>query len=242
MITISDNFLDDVSYKALNNTSMVYAKVHWIGIKAAAENSFHDFIHKIFRHAWPDGNGAISGATAWWNIRPTDPKPHSDLISYCTSGGIDYTPKNPPKRTFIYYLKAPDSGGRLNIYTKPPGITEHLQGGRPPAAVKLGIVVHNKPYIRKSFRWPDHEIDSIAPIANRLISFPIQHTHAVQAYTGNRISIGAIFWSTLPTIYGPTNPNINDSYDRPWEKSENQESNRKRTETHIVGHPKGYPI
>ena len=224
MITISDDFLDGVSYDALNNTSMVYAKVHWIGIKAAAENSFHDFIHKIFRHAWPDGNGAISGATAWWNIRPTDPKPHSDLISYCTSGGVDYTPDDPPKRTFIYYLKAPDSGGQLNIYTKPPLVNDNIA------------------YKRKSFRWADHEIDSVAPIANRLISFPIQHTHAVQAYTGNRVSIGVIFWSTLPTIYGSTNPNINDSYDRPWEKSENQESNRKRTETYIIGHPKGYPI
>ena len=224
MITISDNFLDDVSYDALNNTSMVYAKVHWIGRKATPENAFHDFIHKIFRHAWPDGNGSISGATAWWNIRPKDPKPHSDLISYCTSGGVDYTPDDPPKRTFIYYLKAPDSGGQLNIYTKPPLVNDNIA------------------YKQKTFRWPDHEIDSIAPIANRLISFPIQHTHAVQAYTGNRVSIGAIFWSTLPTIYGPTNPNINDSYDRPWEKSENQESNRKRTETHIVGHPKGYPI
>ena len=224
MITISDNFLDDVSYKALNNTSMVYAKVHWIGIKAAPENPFHDFIHKIFLHAWPDGNSVISGATAWWNIRPTDPKPHSDLISYCTSGGVDYTPKNPPKITFIYYLKAPASGGRLNIYTRPPLVNDNIA------------------YKRQSFRWAAHEIDSVAPIENRLISFPIQHTHAVQAYTGNRVSIGAIFWSTLPTIYGDTNPNINDSYDRPWEKSENQESNRKRTETHIIGHPKGYPI
>ena len=224
MITISDNFLDDVSYKALNNTSMVYAKVHWIGIKAAPENPFHNFIHKIFRHAWPDGHGTISGATAWWNIRPTDPKPHSDLISYCTSGGVDYTPKNPPKITFIYYLKAPASGGRLNIYTRPPLVNDNIA------------------YKRQSFRWAAHEIDSVAPIENRLISFPIQHTHAVQAYTGNRVSIGAIFWSTLPTIYGDTNPNINDSYDRPWEKSENQESNRKRTETHIIGHPKGYPI
>ena len=227
MITITDNFLDDDLFDALGKTSMVYSKVQWVGRHAAPENAFHDFVHKVFRHEWPveyrvapeDGHSSISGATAWWNIRPTYPKPHSDLISYCTSGGVDYTPDDPPTRTFIYYLKAPDKGGHLNIYTKPP------------------LEIPNPAYNYPIFHWPDQEIDSIAPIPNRLISFPIECTHAVQPYEGNRVSIGMIFWNTLPSIYGPTNSNVNDSYDRPWEKDENQDSNRKLTENYIMGHP-----
>ena len=95
-----------------------------------------------------------------------------------------------------------------------------------------------------SFIWHPHETDSIAPIPNRLISFPIERIHAVQPYVGNRVSIGMIFWNELPSIYkssndfgGQTNPNYNTSFDRPWEKVENQESNRKLTEDHIMGHP-----
>ena len=202
MLSITDDFLDEASFKALGNTSMVYSKVHWVGRTAKPENAFHELVHKIFRHAWSDGHSSISGATAWWNIRPIDPKPHSDLISYCTSNGVDYTPNPPPTTTFLYYLKGPTSGGRLNIYTQP----------------SLGLLGY------------ESEIDSIAAIPNRLVSFPIDYIHAVQPYSGNRVSIGVIFWNTLPTIYGETNPNINDSYDRPWVKEENQEFNRKLTE------------
>ena len=138
---------------------MVYSKVQWVGRHAAIENAFHLLVYKVFCHEWPDGHSTIKGATAWWNIRPTDPKPHSDLISYCTSGGVDYTPDDPPTRTFIYYLKAPDKGGHLNIYTKPP------------------LEIPNPAYNYPIFRWPDQEVDSIAPIPNRLISFPIEYTH-----------------------------------------------------------------
>ena len=205
MITVTDNFLDKDEVQKLENTSMVYSKVHWVGRQAEPENAFHDLIHKIFDHAWPDGHSTLSGATAWWNIRPIDPKPHSDLISYCTSNGVDYTPNPPPTTTFLYYLKGPTSGGRLNIYTKP----------------SLGLLGHKS------------EIDSIAAIPNRLVSFPIDYIHAVQPYSGNRVSIGVIFWNTLPTIYGKTNPTINDSYDRPWTREENQEFNRKLTEEYI---------
>ena len=202
MLSITDDFLDEASFKALGNTSMVYSKVHWVGRTAKPENAFHELVHKIFRHAWSDGHSSISGATAWWNIRAT-PIPHSDLISYCTSNGVDYTP---PTTTFLYYLKGPTSGGRLNIYTQP----------------SLGLLGY------------ESEIDSIAAIPNRLVSFPIEYIHAVQPYTGNRVSIGVIFWNTLPTIYGKTNPNINDSYDRPWTKKENQEDNIKLTEKRIT--------
>ena len=196
---------------------MVYSKVHWWGRYAIPENRLHNLVYKVFRHEWPDGHGSISGATTWWNIRPTDPKPHSDLVSYCTSDGVDYTPHDPPKRTFIYYLRAPSKGGHLNIYTKPP-------------------ITNGKRSNEEGFVWADYETDSIAPIPNRLISFPIEAVHAVQPYEGNRVSIGMIFWNTLPSIYGMTNSNCNDSYDRPWEKNENQDSNRKLTEDYIKGH------
>ena len=219
LIKITDNFLDDDLFEAVGKTSMVYSKVQWVGRHAAIENAFHLLVYKVFCHEWPDGHSTIKGATAWWNIRPTDPKPHSDLISYCTSGGVDYTPDNPPTRTFIYYLKTSDKGGHLNIYTKPP------------------IEVPNSAYDYPLFRWKTQEVDSIAPISNRLISFPIEYTHAVQPYEGNRVSIGMIFWNTLPSIYGKTNSYINDSYDRPWEKDENQDSNRKLTEDHMMGQP-----
>ena len=204
MITVTDNFLQPELLQKLENTSMVYSKVHWVGRNADPENTFHVLIHKIFYHelAWSDDQNSISGATAWWNIRPIDPKPHSDLISYCTSNGVDYTPDPPPTTTFLYYLKAPTTGGRLNIYTKP----------------SLGN---------------ESETDSIAAIPNRLVSFPIDYVHAVQPYVGNRVSIGVIFWNTLPTIYGETNPNINDSYDRPWVSDVNEEFNRKLTEEYM---------
>ena len=199
---------------------MMYSKVHWVGRHAQSENPLHDLVYKVFCHEWPDGHGSIKGATAWWNIRPIDPKPHSDLISYCTSGGVDYTPDNPPTRTFIYYLKAPENGGQLNIYTKPPLANLH-----------------------NGMNWNTSETDSIAPIPNRLVSFPIKYIHAVNPYHGNRVSIGMIFWNELPSIYkssddfgGQTNPNYNTSFDRPWEKAENQESNGKLTEDYIMGH------
>ena len=221
MIRITDNFLDDDSFESVGKVSMVYSKVHWWGRYAIPENRLHNLVYKVFRHEWPDGHGSISGATAWWNIRPTDPKPHSDLVSYCTSDGVDYTPHDPPTRTFIYYLRAPSKGGHLNIYTKPPIYNTKINMNRSNGEV---------------FSWADHETDSIAPIPNRLISFPIEAVHAVQPYEGNRVSIGMIFWNTLPSIYGMTNSNCNDSYDRPWEKNENQDSNRKLTEDYIKGH------
>jgi len=222
MITVTDNFLDKDTLQALENTSMVYSKVHWIGKNAEPENVFHELVHKIF-HESETYNGntllgrwrgeSISGATAWWNIRPIDPKPHSDLISYCTSNGVDYTPDPPPTTTFLYYLKAPEYGGRLNIYTKPP----------------------NYPFNTSTkLNWQESETDSIAAISNRLISFPIDYVHGVQPYAGNRVSIGVIFWNTLPSIYGKTNPDINDSYDRPWVSDANEEFNQKLTEEYIT--------
>ena len=220
MITIKDNFLDKDWVQELENTSMVYSKVHWIGREAEPENALHELVHEIYAQNLhliyynidedcPSilfEDSYLSGATAWWNIRPIDPKPHSDLISYCTSNGVDYTPDPPPTTTFLYYLKAPDYGGRLNIYTIPS---------------------------KNLLNWNEAETDSIAAIRNRLVSFPIEYIHEVKPYRGNRVSIGVIFWNTLPTIYGETNPTINASYDRPWEIEENDLHNIQLTEEYI---------
>ena len=217
MITVTDNFLDKDEVQELENTSMVYSKVHWIGREAEPENALHELVHEIYAQNLhliyystdeycPSSlfeNSYFSGATAWWNIRPVDPKPHSDLISYCTSNGVDYTPDPPPTTTFLYYLKAPEYGGRLNIYTKPS-------------------------------KWDEQtEADSIAAIPNRLVSFPIEYVHAVRPFRGNRISIGVVFWHTLPIIYGETNSFINDSYDRPWETEVNDMHNSRLTEEYM---------
>ena len=205
MITVKNNFLEKELIQELENTSMVYSKVHWVGSNAKPENAFHKLVHKIGSSGGPYTlfrDTKISGATAWWNIRAT-PIAHNDLISYCTLNGIDYTPDPPPTTTFLYYLKAPEYGGRLNIYTKPS-------------------------------KWDEQtEADSIAAIPNRLVSFPIEYVHAVRPFRGNRISIGVVFWHTLPTIYGETNSFINDSYDRPWETEVNDMHNSRLTEEYM---------
>ena len=59
-------------------------------------------------------------------------------------------------------------------------------------------------------------------------------THAVQPYEGNRVSIGAIFWYELPSIYGKTDAYINTSYERPWVKKENKEGTRSLTNKSIL--------
>ena len=104
MIKIYDDFLDNDLYDRLGDTSMTFSQVQWIGRFAKPENAFHEFVKKLYLHTYPamlDGN-EIMGATAWWNIRPTNPKPHNDRVSYCTVDGVDYTPKDVPKQTFIY--------------------------------------------------------------------------------------------------------------------------------------------
>ena len=218
MIKIYDDFLDDDLYDRLGKTSMTFSKVQWVGKYAEPENAFHEFVKKIYLHAYPnviDGD-EILGATAWWNIRPTNPKAHNDRVSYCTVDGVDYTPTAVPEQTFIYYLRAPDRGGRLDIYTQPPATT-----------TKIGK--------ENFFSWADHQTDSIAPINNRLISFPFDITHAVQPYEGNRVSIGAIFWNELPANYGKTDPMKNTSYDRPWEVKSNKSGTRGLTEKALLG-------
>jgi hypothetical protein len=218
VIKIYDDFLDDDLYDRLGKTSMTFSKVQWVGKYAEPENALHEFIKKLYLHAYPTmlSGDEINGATTWWNIRPTKPKPHNDRVSYCTVDGVDYTPKDVPKETFIYYMRAPDKGGRLDIYTQPPATT-----------TKIGK--------ENFFSWADHQTDSIAPINNRLISFPFDVIHQVQPYEGNRVSIGAIFWNELPANYGKTDPMINASYDRPWEVKSNKAGTRELTEKTLLG-------
>jgi hypothetical protein len=218
VIKIYDDFLDDDLYDRLGKTSMTFSKVQWVGKYAEPENALHEFIKKLYLHTYPTmlSGDEINGATTWWNIRPTKPKPHNDRVSYCTVDGVDYTPKDVPKETFIYYMRAPDKGGRLDIYTQPPATT-----------TKIGK--------ENFFSWADHQTDSIAPINNRLISFPFDVIHQVQPYEGNRVSIGAIFWNELPANYGKTDPMKNTSYDRPWEVKSNKSGTRGLTEKALLG-------
>ena len=108
MIRIIDEFLTEKEYDELGTTSLTFSEIQWVGRYAQPENALHNFVHKIFDTFWPEGSNTIAGATSWWNIRPTNPKPHNDLTAYCTAGGVDYTPEKPPENTFIYYLRAPD--------------------------------------------------------------------------------------------------------------------------------------
>ena len=163
---------------------MTFSQVQWIGRYAKPENAFHEFVKKLFFHAYPNvwRQDEIMGATAWWNIRPSNPKPHNDRISYCTVDGVDYTPKDIPKQTFIYYLRAPDKGGRLDIYTQPP-ITD----------VKIGK--------EQFFSWADHQTDCVAPINNRLISFPFDVIHQSASLTR---AIGYLLVLSFGISYLPT--------------------------------------
>ena len=47
--------------------------------------------------------------------------------------------------------------------------------------------------------WAIHE--TIEPIENRLIYFDATITHRVQAYEGNRVSIGIVWWKITPDRY-----------------------------------------
>ena len=198
MIEIIDNYASEDLYGQLLETSLAYSKVHWIGIQAEPENALHDLVHEVYNsNVEQEG---ISGATAWYNIRPKNPKMHNDIDSYSTQKGISYRPEVLPKRTFLYYLKSPQAGGQLAIYTRA-------------SFVRAG----------QDIIWDDSEVDTISAIVNRLISMPADVTHRVLPYTGNRVSIGMIFWVDLPKIYPEADPNVNDVYDRIWEIEDSEQ-------------------
>ena len=173
MISVSDNYLSEEQFKSLTSIHLEYNKVHWVGKKSNPENALHELIQSI--------NEEGIGATAWYNIRPINPKLHNDISSYTTYMGKSYKPSKLPKRTYLYYIHAPKTGGQLII----PDIDEEIK-----------------------------------PISNRLVSFPIQYDHKIESYTGNRVSIGIIFWPEIPSIYNNANENNILTFNRLWEEED----------------------
>jgi|TARA_R110000787_G_scaffold163277_2_gene276495 hypothetical protein len=111
-INIQDDFLSREQYNELCNFSIEYNKVHWIGRKSAPKNPLYALVSKTYPN---DEN--LTGATAWYNVRPIDPKWHNDIDSYCSYNRKSYYPNELPKHTFIYYMKSSDKGGSLEIET-----------------------------------------------------------------------------------------------------------------------------
>ena len=198
MIEIIDNYASEDLYNQLLVENLYYGKVHWVGIRAEPENVLHDLVHEVYCSNVEQED--ITGATAWYNIRPKNQKIHNDIDSYSTQKGISYRPEVLPEKTFLYYLKTPDNGGQLAIYTRA-------------SFVRAG----------QDIIWDDSEVDTISAIVNRLISMPANVTHRVLPYAGNRVSIGIIFWVDLPKIYPEADPNVNDVYDRIWEVEDSEQ-------------------
>lgn len=192
MITIHDDFGSKDLYNQLISESNAFGRVSWVGRDATPENALHDLVHEVFYTHVTQKN--IKGCTAWFNIRPKNTSLHSDIESYCTKDGVSYKPKVLPEKTFLYYLKEPAAGGHLCIYSRA-------------RFIKKG----------ENISWRERDVDHIAALANRLVSFDASLVHSISPYTGNRVSIAMIFWVDLPSIYPPANPKINAVYDRVWE-------------------------
>jgi hypothetical protein len=109
MIEIIDNYLDKKHCDSLDNLHINYYKVHWYRKNSCLKNPLYDLISSTHY------SDQLSGATAWYNIRPTNPQWHNDIDSYCTQNGIKYLPKILPEYSHIYYMRAPDSGGELEL-------------------------------------------------------------------------------------------------------------------------------
>ena len=105
---IIDNYLEQDHVDALNALHIEYAKVHWVGAESNPNtNALTQLVHSTKNYV----QDPVLGATAWYNVRPIDPVWHNDILSYC-----DKYPMNQlPESTFIYYMRAPDSGGHLEI-------------------------------------------------------------------------------------------------------------------------------
>ena len=104
---IMDSWLSDGDLDKLNQLEIEYAKVHWIGLEYKRTNPLIDLVMSS-KHLLED---RAHGATAWYNVRPKNPKWHSDILSY-----NDKWPTNElPEYTFLYYMREPDSGGLLEV-------------------------------------------------------------------------------------------------------------------------------
>ena len=103
-----DDYLEQDHVHALNNLHIEYAKVHWIGAKSNPDtNALTQLVHSTYKYL----EGPTIGATAWYNVRPVDPVWHNDILSY----NDEYPINQLPESTFIYYMRAPDKGGHLEI-------------------------------------------------------------------------------------------------------------------------------
>ena len=111
-IHIQDDFLLQEHYDELCNFSIEYNKVHWIGRKSAPNNPLYALVSKTYPK-----NEELTGATAWYNIRPVNPQWHDDIDSYCKQYGVMHYPNKLPDNTYLYYMKTPDKGGMLELHT-----------------------------------------------------------------------------------------------------------------------------
>jgi hypothetical protein len=157
-MNIIDNYMLPGEVDELNNLTIEYAKVHWVGAKSESVNPLTELVHSTKQYLSDDA----LGATAWYNVRPINPVWHSDILSY----NDNYPTDNIPEHTFLYYMRAPETGGYLEI------------SGEEWA-------------LNKTFE----------PVPNRLIYFDATLTHRVQPYTGNRVSVGWVWWKITPDRY-----------------------------------------
>jgi len=111
-IHIEDNYLAQKHYDELCSLHIEYSKVHWIGANSASSNALSALVFKTYPN-----NEKLTGATAWYNIRPTHPQWHDDINSYCTYNNKPYYPKKLPDYTYLYYMKSPNKDGLLEIET-----------------------------------------------------------------------------------------------------------------------------
>ena len=156
---VIDDYLEQDHVAVLNNLHIEYAKVHWVGAESNPDtNALTQLVHSTKNYL----KEPALGATAWYNVRPVDPVWHNDILSYCDK----YPTNQLPESTFIYYMRAPDKGGHLEIGSE---------------------------------TWKFNF--TYRPIPNRLIYFDATLTHRVQPYTGNRVSIGMVWWKVTPDRY-----------------------------------------
>ena len=107
-VRIIDGYLEQDDMDALNSLTIEYAKVHWIGSESNPNtNALTKLVHSTKQYL----DTPALGATAWYNVRPVDPVWHNDILSY----NDEYPINSLPESTFIYYMRAPDSGGHLEF-------------------------------------------------------------------------------------------------------------------------------
>lgn len=105
---VIDDYLEQDHVAVLNNLHIEYAKVHWVGAESNPDtNALTQLVHSTKNYL----KEPALGATAWYNVRPVDPVWHNDILSYCDK----YPTNQLPESTFIYYMRAPDKGGHLEI-------------------------------------------------------------------------------------------------------------------------------